>query len=932
MPRHLFSSAVLLLLFFICCGSQSVQADEPVAVNAVDPVEGTTLLSDAKWEYIKSTEGSLSSLRVPSLVKVGEDVFAVAGAWCKKTDGSGFAGIASTHLKEPETAAATEVSATDASSFATQLLKKGEEATDVMWPTTIVRGTDVYVLLGNYSRAEPTAETPGTDGWNLLMVKGTVTGSSEAKKLTWSETHAVKPQSAGDHDSLTRLVGGGGSGAVLKDGTLVFPMQAIDKEKKSALLTMRLTESKKKWELLSVATEVSCRDPSIVEWGDDGSLLMVASCEGGCYDVFILAADGRQWYRVFASIACVWGNTHAGKGFHVRTGLITADIEGRKVVLLTAPVYSGEASVVTGRLHLWVTDMQRVHDVGPASAADHNAVASSLLYKNDTKEELTLLYEKVSGDYYDLVSLRLTEQLQRVHQVVRRWTALDEALQSCTSTGSGEPQKTEGSCKGSVPTEGLVGLLSGTLDQTAWVDEYLGVNATVTNEAVTATKASNGLQFKGAGAGAQWPVGKLGQNQPYYFANTAFTLVATVTIHAVPADGSSPLPLLGARMNDGANTVLFGLAYTKDKRWSFTLHSNTSDGSAVTWEPGTAYRVAVTRDWNAWVVYVDGSVVDEGNYDGPLLVSAMVSHFYFGAEAKDGATESVDVTVADVLLYNRALGGDEIRQLKDGAVTIPRPAAAGEAKKPETDSLTPGGSGVKANFPALAPGENAVDGALPKDPQPASVGAGTGTPPSQKPARSQAPSAPKGPADSEGDALRQGSGAQTLPPPPSGRTHGATHAGDGADASHAGQAPNEAEERQKESKEQSGDAASGSPPDLAAAAASKTNTPAGLGGDGTAAAEPENEGEGETPGPEKKDAAPEAVLSSDGSPPARSDADQPPASNTTGTFLPGNVSAAFKNMTGLRPSEGDSDGAVRGCVSRLLLLVLLGLWSTTALR
>ncbi|RNE96400.1 trans-sialidase, partial [Trypanosoma conorhini] len=47
--------------------------------------------------------------------------------------------------------------------------------------------------------------------------------------------------------------------------------------------------------------------------------------------------------------------------------------------------------------------------------------------------------------------------------------------------------------------------------------------------------------------------------------------------------------------------------------------------------------------------------------------------------------------------------------------------------------------------------------------------------------------------------------------------------------------------------------------------------------------------------------------------------------------LPGNSSAASKHSTDLRPSEESSDGALRGCVSRLLLLALLGLWGTTAL-
>ncbi|RNE95240.1 trans-sialidase, partial [Trypanosoma conorhini] len=269
MPRRLFSSALPLLLFFICCGSESVQADGPVAATAIDPFAGTTLVSGAKWEEIKPTEGSVCSLRDPSLVEVGGEVFAVAAAQCRKEgagDGGGFAGIASKHLKKSEDYS-LEVSAADASSFGAQLLKKGAEATDVMQPTTVVHGRNVYMLLGNYSRASSASQVSGKTGWNLLLVKGTVTGDGEAMKIQWSETHAVQPEAHASLNSLTRLAGGGGSGLVLSDGTLVFPMQATDKTAgTSVLLVMRFTASEKKWTLSYDTTGASCSDPSVVEW------------------------------------------------------------------------------------------------------------------------------------------------------------------------------------------------------------------------------------------------------------------------------------------------------------------------------------------------------------------------------------------------------------------------------------------------------------------------------------------------------------------------------------------------------------------------------------------------------------------------------------------------------------------------------------------
>ncbi|RNF03719.1 trans-sialidase [Trypanosoma rangeli] len=72
-------------------------------------------------------------------------------------------------------------------------------------------------------------------------VVGTVSGNNEEEKIQWAETHAVHPESE-IYGSLTRLVGGGGLGVVLQDGTLVFPMQAKEDEK-DLLMSMRFTRS-----------------------------------------------------------------------------------------------------------------------------------------------------------------------------------------------------------------------------------------------------------------------------------------------------------------------------------------------------------------------------------------------------------------------------------------------------------------------------------------------------------------------------------------------------------------------------------------------------------------------------------------------------------------------------------------------------------------
>ncbi|EAN95643.1 trans-sialidase, putative [Trypanosoma cruzi] len=232
-----------------------------------------------------------------------------------------------------------------------------------------------------------------------------------------------------------------------------------------------------------------------------------------------------------------------------------------------------------------------------------------------------------------------------------------------------------------VPTEGLVVFLSSTLDGTAWKDEYLGVNAKV-GSGVTSTES--GVNFRGAGA--QWPVGDMGQTVPYYLTNNKFTLSATVVIHEVPEAGSSPIPLIGARLNDTASTVLFQLSYTSERNWNLTLHKMEflvkPSGDVGNWETNTAIRVTVQKDNDdEWFVYANGRRIYETDEkemaqdrNADQFGSHRISHFFFGAGNKKDEEGSY-VTVADLLLHDDALFDDDLGDLNARTVPIRHPAA-----------------------------------------------------------------------------------------------------------------------------------------------------------------------------------------------------------------------------------------------------------------
>ncbi|KAF8281587.1 putative trans-sialidase, Group VIII, partial [Trypanosoma cruzi] len=374
MSRRVFTSAVLLVLvmWMICCDRGAAAAGGSNPRNNIDPFKGTTSISFANWKEFKKAGSKITSLRVPGLVKVGDDVFAVAEAQCGERNGAGScAGIVSKHLDISDDS--MYISTSDISLFCMQLVDTAENnfgATEVLRPTTLVIGDSVYVLLGKYSRTKPQVE--GTNEPALLLVKGTVADEGDNKEIRWNETHVVNPQGRGASLSLTELIGGGGSGAVMGDGAIVFPMQAKEKDGTSVLLSMRFTPSDKKWQLSYTATGNGCRDPTLVKWEeneDDEILFMMAHCAGGYYDVYKSTSHGVNWYPYGEPINRVWGNSHDRKGYGVQSGSVTAIIEGKEVMLITAPVYAKEGNEGgNGRLHLWVTDNARVYDVGPALA------------------------------------------------------------------------------------------------------------------------------------------------------------------------------------------------------------------------------------------------------------------------------------------------------------------------------------------------------------------------------------------------------------------------------------------------------------------------------------------------------------------------------------------------------------------------------------
>ncbi|EKF99521.1 trans-sialidase, putative, partial [Trypanosoma cruzi] len=295
-------------------------------------------------------------------------------------------------------------------------------------------------------------------------------------------------------------------------GTLVFPVEGTKKDDdagkdgKNFSLFMYTLDTSKDIESSKLSKGMSadgCSDPSVVEWEKD-KLIMMTACADGRRRVYESADKGNTWTEALGTLSRVWGSKQKGEAKGVGSGFITATFDGvggdeKNVMLVTLPVYAKEKENKKGELHLWLTDNTHIVDIGPVSGKDDDAAASALLYKsgNDgNNEELIALYEKRKGDEKEkpspgMVSVRLTEQLQLVKDVLATWKEVDKRVSGlCSSENVAKAPSTDSACSTKI-TAGLVGFLSGNFSENTWKDEYLGVNATVKGkkEGVSAEKA-----------------------------------------------------------------------------------------------------------------------------------------------------------------------------------------------------------------------------------------------------------------------------------------------------------------------------------------------------------------------------------------------------------------------------------------------------------
>ncbi|PWU84271.1 putative trans-sialidase, Group II [Trypanosoma cruzi] len=690
MSRHLFTSAVLLLLFvMMCCGTCGAAAAVESKSGVVQLPKWVDIFLPNKTQVVAKNGSAAGTPRdsfvSPSLVSAGGVIAAFAGGRVKYNDPHKSGWLDSSDIVAGYISAAgtwpSIVAEITNNGWKTHTALGGWNGKDHVsvwyWPTAVARDNKVFLIAGGYEwKYNYDYKKWLRDEWDIQLVVGEVTQAKDikhSKQISWGEPTSLLPQIPQKMKSgLDHFAGTGGSGIVMGNGTLVCPLIAANGNHPVSMITYS-TDNGKSWEFPGRTSPADCFYPRITEW-ENGKLLMVALCGGG-RKVFESRDMGKNWTEAIGTLSGVWTKSKSGarwdEGLHVGA-LITAIVEGRKVMLYTHKASHPLEASEPNALYLWVTDNNRTLQIGPVSedSVVNKTLDSNLLYSDDA---LHLLQAKGDRESTAISLARLTDELKTIKSVLRTWAQLDASFS-----------------ESSTPTAGLVGFLSNTSSGgDTWIDEYRCVDASVTK----AAKVKNGFKFTGPGSMATWHVNSREDNRQYSFVNHRFTLVATVTIHQVPK-GSTPL--LGAGLGDGHGAKIIGLSCGMNKTWE-TVFDGKKTTSNTTWELGKEHQVALMlQDGNKGSVYVDGVIV--GSPAKIPKVGALgheITHFYFGGDEGDSDSS---VTVTNVFLYNRPLSVGELKmvrksdgQKKETVTTKKKKKGNGDGKKGKGDGSMRGG-------------------------------------------------------------------------------------------------------------------------------------------------------------------------------------------------------------------------------------------------
>ncbi|AAZ12746.1 trans-sialidase [Trypanosoma brucei brucei TREU927] len=625
---------------------------------------GKTKILSSAIEGSDKVERTVHSFRIPSFVEVDGVLMGIGDARY----------LTSTDYFFTDTVA--KYSADGGKTWKTEVIIENGRVdptySRVVDPTVVAKADSVFVLVARYNVTKGywhnENNAAGIADWEPFMYKGVVTKGADGKtsdvRISWTKT-PLKPlydfTVAGSKG--TQFIGGAGNGVVTLNGTILFPVQARNEDNAVVSMVMYSVDDGVSWHFARGETALLTSEASLTEW--NGKLLMSArtdtsgvNVEGGFRKVFESNNLGATWEESLGTISRVIGNSpdrtkpSPTANYPGSSGaLITVTLGDVPVMLITHPKNT-KGAWSRDRLQLWMTDGNRMWLVGQISEGDDNSAYSSLLLARDGL--LYCLHEQNIDEVYGLHLVHLVDELEKVNATVRKWKAQDALLAGLCSSSR---KKNDPTCSG-VPTDGLVGLLAGPVGASVWADVYDCVNASISD----GVKVSEGVQLGGKrNSRVLWPVSEQGQDQRYYFANTHFTLLATVRFAGEP---KAEAPLMGFSNAEGKTSETLSLT-VGGKKWVLTYGSVRKEGPTTSMDWNQTHQIALTLRDGKVDAHVNGELIIKEVSVGASESSAHLhlSHFFIGAPVNDSGEGGNNVIVRNVLLYNRKLDEDELQLL-----------------------------------------------------------------------------------------------------------------------------------------------------------------------------------------------------------------------------------------------------------------------------
>ncbi|RNC52897.1 trans-sialidase [Trypanosoma cruzi] len=97
----------------------------------------------------------------------------------------------------------------------------------------------------------------------------------------------------------TEFIASGGAGVVMEDGTLVFPLMAVDESEDVYSMIVHSTDNGSIWTLCEDISPAKCLNPRVTGW--EGSLLMIVDCENG-QRVYESRDMGTKWTEAIGAL------------------------------------------------------------------------------------------------------------------------------------------------------------------------------------------------------------------------------------------------------------------------------------------------------------------------------------------------------------------------------------------------------------------------------------------------------------------------------------------------------------------------------------------------------------------------------------------------------------------------------------------------------